>query len=289
MGEVKKIITRFNFKDAMLDGRKAHVALVDEGANEQTVLTLKQNNDEVRVDMSMQNFLRAFFNMYSTDAEALAMIMGFDIPEFEGFDNEAVVEQMINDRIGMVSLLKNKSEIPDKLPAPMVTLISDLQKQIGDKLKTSEGSTSEDLKKSLEGESSMTEEEIKAMETELEDLRKAAKEKSKLETELADLRKAKADKEMAEAVDLVKSFHLFETESTIKSVSEFVVKNNNETAMKDILKAFEASRKAVEAFGEEEQGIDLQGEQKDVSKSASTQEQQVIDAVGEMIASRKSK
>tara|TARA_R100001129_G_C5312539_1_gene245576 strand:+ start:253 stop:1128 length:876 start_codon:yes stop_codon:yes gene_type:complete len=291
MSNPKRLIKKFDFKNAMLNGAKPHVALVDNGANLIEVLSLKQAK-EVTVDMSMRTFLERFFHLYSDDAERLASLLGYDIEEYEGFDNQEYIENTINSRIGTVTLLKGK-EVPEKLPASMVDIIKGLQEKIGDKLKTSEDSTSEDIKKSLEGESNMNEKEIQALKQELEDSQKAAdslkakvKELDSLKSQLEDLKKAQEDKKLEETVELIKSFNIFEGEDTVKSVAQFVTDNREVPAMGDILKSLESARIVKESFGEEEHGSDVtSNDEIDSNKSFDA----VSDEVTNILKSRKSK
>lgn len=112
----------------------------------------------------------------------------------------------------------------------------------------------------------------------VEDLLKAAQ-------ELKDVKKAQEEKVLADTIDVVKGFNLFE-EDKVEDVAKFFVKNAGESATL-ILASLEKARVAIKEFGEAEHGSDHEGVTTDVTK-AETQVKELGDAVLDIIKSRKS-
>lgn len=114
----------------------AHVALVGKGqggaANGHTTLVTKATNklptveqvaesetvqkalEQVEVKMSMEEFLRKFFDMWHSDAELLTKLMGFET-EYEAYLRDAESEPMthvdyLDSTLSGISLMKSMSE-----------------------------------------------------------------------------------------------------------------------------------------------------------------------------------
>lgn len=112
----------------------------------------------------------------------------------------------------------------------------------------------------------------------IEDLLKAAQ-------ELKDVRKAQEEKVLADTIDVVKGFNLFD-EDKVEDVAKFFVKNAGEPANL-ILTSLEKARVAIKEFGEAEHGSDHEGKTTDTTKS-DEQVKELGNAVLDIIKSRKS-
>lgn len=133
MEQVKATRRLFNIR---FDEEGSHVALVGKNqggaANGHTVLVTKATNklptlqqvrgsdtilkalEQVQVTMSMEEFLRKFFDMWYDDAEMLTKLMGFET-EYESMRSDTESEPMTHndylaEKLGKVSLMKSISE-----------------------------------------------------------------------------------------------------------------------------------------------------------------------------------
>lgn len=139
-----------------------------------------------------------------------------------------------------------------------------------------------DLEKSLETAQSTIAEfdtlKAKLGGVDIEDLLKAAQ-------ELKDVKKAQEEKVLADTIDVVKGFNLFD-EDKVEDVAKFFVKNAGEPANL-ILTSLEKARVAIKEFGEAEHGSDHEGITTDTTK-ADEQVKELGAAVLDIIKSRKS-
>lgn len=71
--------------------------------------------EQVQVSMSFEDFLTKYMNMYSSDAEMLAMMMGFET-EREYYDKmyegDDCYKDYLEDKVGMFDIMRSKSEDP---------------------------------------------------------------------------------------------------------------------------------------------------------------------------------
>ncbi len=71
--------------------------------------------EQVQVSMSFEDFLTKYMNMYSSDAEMLAMMMGFET-EREYYDKmyegDDCYKDYLEDKVGMFDIMRSKSENP---------------------------------------------------------------------------------------------------------------------------------------------------------------------------------
>lgn len=285
MTEAVRRIHKFNFEDNMKSGKKAHVALVDQAANLTEVLVMKAQ-DEVTVTLSMVDFLRKFFDMWGSDAEVLAGILGFDT----GLENSATThEEFINQKINQVSLLKsvNLDELKS-LPSSIHSVVDDLQKSYGEAIgsKTSvssEGNLGGELSSNnneIEVEKSMDEKVLADLQksndelkTQMADLLKAKEEAEKV---AADLEKAKAEKAEADMVDLVKGYTFVSEEDQADVVKALLGSDSV------IVATLEKAKNIIAEFAEKEIG----DEGEDLTKNASNNDD-VTTKVTELLKSRK--
>lgn len=72
--------------------------------------------EQVQVSMSFEDFLMKYMNMYSSDAEMLAMMMGFET-EREYYDKmyegDDCYKDYLEDKVGMFDIMRSKSEDPE--------------------------------------------------------------------------------------------------------------------------------------------------------------------------------
>lgn len=257
MSKAKRVVTKFNFDKLMKSGNKAHVALVDSAANQQEVLVMKAKAPEVRIEVTMKEFLKKFFDLWEEDSACLAGILGYDSGMYDDHKDDdgsyKSEEDFLQEKINKVSLLKGR-DIPDTLSEKMVEAIKSLQTTVGDKLETpsDEGEVIQTEKSSTEGEKSMNEEEIKAMQDEIVELKKAKEEAATLKQELDTLKAAKAKKAEDDMVELVKGFN-FISEDDQPEMVEALLKSSNAGIF---MATLEKARKALEAAVTVEEGHD---------------------------------
>lgn len=130
--KVKRVLFNFDF-----DSEGAHVALVSKKqggpANGVPVLVTKALNngiqptdaikvskalEQVTVTLSMEAFLSTFFNMYSSDAEVLTKLLGFQT-EYEAYkeansDEEWSHEKWIEEKLSKFTLMKSLHDNPNQ-------------------------------------------------------------------------------------------------------------------------------------------------------------------------------
>lgn len=117
--------------DIKFEHEGAHVALVGKhqggAANGHTVLLTKATDklpevidlgkslEQVEVKMSMEEFLRKFFDMWHSEAEMLTKLLGFET-EYEAYANDASLSEpkshtdFLEDRLTGITLMKSMSE-----------------------------------------------------------------------------------------------------------------------------------------------------------------------------------
>lgn len=281
MTQAKRRVTKFNFDKLMQSGSKAHVALVDKAANEQEVLVMKAKTPTVQISMEMDKFLQKFFGMWEEDADALIKILGYEEPSdddlnpdgdrdksYQEYDESkghtiwvsgvgyTNTDGYIKNRIGEVSLLKGK-EGTKELSENMVELIKNLQKDVGTlDAPSQEEEVIETKKSSTEGEPNMNEEEIKAMQDEIVELKKAKNEADKLKAELVELKKAKAEQREAEMVELVKGL-TFVSDEEADDVVKALLASDHEGVL---VVTLEKARTAIVEAATDERGHDEEEE-----------------------------
>lgn len=175
MTKAKRKIHKFDFTN---DG--AHVAMVDAAANKQTVLVMKgakeaqlinpfeEINDvviekalnQVTVELSFQEFLRKFFDMWWDDAELLTKLLGMQTEHeywLEQNNGEATHKDYLEERLEGFSIMKalNDKEI-NEIPVESYLNIVETQETFEKNLRKEDAMTkevkqdqSEDLQKSL--------------------------------------------------------------------------------------------------------------------------------------------
>jgi hypothetical protein len=278
----KKRITSFNFKENLLSGQGAHVALVEEGANEQECLIMKAAK-QVTVQLSMVEFLGKFFGMWSDDAELLAKSLGFDIDTYSDSHEEYITEKAAS-----IQFLKGK-DIPKELPQSLINIIKSLQDSFEVPTNTSDEETgvtnmpqSQELKDLLKAKEDL----LKAKEDQdkqITELLKAAKIQEEANqvtaTELADLKKAKLDAIKEETLELVKGFNFVEEDQKEALVQVLMSKEGAVVA-----NVLEAARDLIKTAIEAEVGedVDVEDEVEDLNKSAV-----IVNNVKEILKKRK--
>lgn len=124
--KAKRILKKFDFSKA---DHNISLVSVDNGgpANNRTTLICKSNNQEevievqkaleqITVKLSMEEFLRKFFYVYSSDAEVLTKLLGFETEHEaylktrdseEEYDYAEEHEKWITDRMSQFSIMKS--------------------------------------------------------------------------------------------------------------------------------------------------------------------------------------
>lgn len=130
--KAKRILKKFDFSK---DDHNISLVSVDQGgpANNRTVVLLKSSKqpeqtielkkalEQVSLTLSMEEFLRKFFDMWSDDAEVLTKLLGFETEHeayvaskkdqaSDGYDWEAEHTKWIEQRVSQFTLMKSMNE-----------------------------------------------------------------------------------------------------------------------------------------------------------------------------------
>ena len=132
--KAKRVLKKFNFEK---DTHNVSLVSVDQGgsANNRTVLVLKSNHqqeetieitkalEQITVTLSMEEFLRKFFGLWSDDAEVLTKLLGFETEHEayvkankerrdseEEYDWEAEHTKWIESRLSQFQLMKSMND-----------------------------------------------------------------------------------------------------------------------------------------------------------------------------------
>lgn len=159
MTKAKRVIKGFDFT-----GKDAHVALVDEAANGQTVLVMKSLtaseeeitkalSKDVTVKMTIMEFLTRHLDMWWDDAEIVAGLLGYSAEDLVGgFETSANdIVEYVQEKIDSVQV--NKSVDSDKINQFVEKFASYKDKYL---VKGSTSSVDGSVKTTLEGENVVT-------------------------------------------------------------------------------------------------------------------------------------
>lgn len=277
MTNAKRRITSIDFSK-----EGAHVALVSKTinggpANQYDVLLTKGMQDisedvlqkaaEVRVELSFVDFLRKFFDMYYSEAEALARFLGYEISDEDV--TPMTHEQYIDSQIENMTLLKsaNKSadlnvflkELGAEETVQLLEVQSKLEKAFGEQPNVLEDNPDnnqleensdmhdiEEIMKSAEGQAFLAAELEKAKDEGRAEIQ------TQLDEAVADLEKAlntidEHEKQKAEAEAALRKSRLSEVvgedevEELFKSIGGL-----EDEAFETVLKSFESKTKAMD-------------------------------------------
>lgn len=214
MPKAKRVITEFDFES---EGASVHLVSKKQGgaANGFKTLIKKSNAtdklpdvedvdiqkklEQIKVTMSMEEFLRKFFHMYYDDAELLTAMLGFQT-EYEAYmESEEDSEPMtyadyIASKLSSFEIMKSMHEgnYENSSALDYVTVL-ELQENLENKLNEEmmdKVSIEKSLFTELEGKAAQLEQEVelkKALETQVEELT----------AELAEIKKAQVEAEAA--------------------------------------------------------------------------------------------
>jgi multidrug efflux pump subunit AcrB len=268
----------FNFD---FDTNGAHVALVskDQGGSAcgYSVLVTKSTNsgiqptdvvkvqkalEQITVTMSMEEFLRKFFDMWSSDAETLTKLLGFET-EFEAnkaeressdgeYDWEKEHEKWITERVAQFTIMKSLSENPNQtISDEDFIAITTIQSQIEKSLQ--QQNEEDPLKIQVEkARYEQLEQVEQAHEAAVAEATQLKVEKSALEVEVAELRtqvqKAKEEQEAVEFAAFEASLKdlVSAEELTAVAKSLFVMKATSPEAADVVIKSLQAKKELVE-------------------------------------------
>lgn len=265
------------------DTNGAHVALVskDQGgaACGYKVIALKSTNtgiqptdpvkvskalEQITVTLSMEEFLRKFFDMWSSDAEVLTKLLGFET-EHEAYMKERETEESseddydwdeehekwISERMSQFTLMKSLHENPNQTIADEDFIsISILQSELEESLSISKQQEENPLKLQVEKaryeQLEAVEKQHEATVAEAEQLKVA---KSALETEVAELKaqiqKAVEDKEAAELAAFQESIKDLVAEEELVNVAKALFAMPEE-ARTVVVKSLQAKQQVVD-------------------------------------------
>jgi len=265
MDEAKRKIHKFNFKK-----NGSHVAIVDKACNLQEVLTMKAQEDEVQVTLSMKNFLKKFFDLWEEDAAILAGILGYSSEAWQDGKKEDGTymsdEEFINSKIESVRLLKG-ANVTDTVPASVALKVEELLKQFGDKLNTS-GISHDVILDDNKGDPKLDKTEIAT--EELLVLKAAADEVLVLKGQMEALKASVEAKAKTEMEDLVKGYS-FITEDKQEGFVDYLLKSEGSAVVLEVL---EKARDAIAASildedGTEGEDLGIESKETSLEKSVS--------------------
>lgn len=288
--KVKRIVN-LDFKSALENGDLPHIALVDEGANEEEVLLMKAK--DVQVSLSMSRFLEKFFGLWCCDAEALAKLLGYETEDSRDDEYETDLEKELKD----VVFLKQKAidkELPEAIPYDVNAKLEVLRKKLGSALDSVGASAGASLNDNKE-ENEMSKAEMSSAEAQIEEMRKA---KEQLAVQIEEMRK---QKEEAEAVveqfrkqaaekrekdlNAVLAGYTFINEELRKSLSSNLL-SVSEEVQEVMCKSLEAARTAVEAVVVSE---DSEATIEDTTEFKKSKVELYSDSLSRILANRKAK
>jgi len=231
MDKAKKKLTKFDFS-----GENAHVALVhrEQGGGANMYKTLITKATDVKLELSMEEFLRRFFDMWWDDAEFLAKLLGYEV-ESDKYESEPYEwKHPLEDKVtvmkktkqsGLDSLdVKDKevlAEAVQKLSSFSNVTIKDLDKYVA---KDAGGeSPVSDIEKGNVADNSLQDKQEKPMSEVIEKSAVEALIQKALEEQQAEIQKAVAEKE-SRIEELTKSLAQFEAEKAEAKKAEYVAK-----------------------------------------------------------------
>src|SRR5690554_1730073 len=231
MTKAKKKLTKFDFS-----GESAHVALVhrEQGGGANMYKTLITKATDVKLELSMEEFLRRFFDMWWDDAEFLAKLLGYEV-ESDKYESEPYEwKHPLEDKVtvmkktkqsGLDSLdVKDKevlAEAVQKLSSFSNVTIKDLDKYVA---KDAGGeSPVSDIEKGNVADNSLQDKQEKPMSEVIEKSAVEALIQKALEEQQAEIQKAVAEKE-SRIEELTKSLAQFEAEKAEAKKAEYVAK-----------------------------------------------------------------
>lgn len=275
------------------DTNGAHVALVskDQGgaACGYKVIALKSTNtgiqptdpvkvskalEQITVTLSMEQFLTKFFQMWSSDAEVLTKLLGFeteheaymkDRESEDEYDWAEEHEKWISERMSQFTLMKSLHENPNQTIADEDFIsISILQSELEESLSISKQQEENPLKLQVEKaryeQLEAVEKQHEATVAEAEQLKVA---KSALETEVAELKaqiqKAVEDKEAAELAAFQESIKDLIPAEQLEKVSKslFALDADSREVVVTSLQAKKAAVENSDLFVEKTSGEDI--------------------------------
>lgn len=227
MTKAKRKINKFNFEE-----EGAHVALVTQAANQQTVLMMKSKDkvmvnpfnipqddiainkalEQVEIKLSMEEFLRKFFDMWYSDAELLTAMLGMKTEteywqeQNQGEDYKSYIE----DKLESFSIMKslNDKEISEISFGDYLNIVK----------------TQQTFEKNNKEENMAQKDDTTDLQKSVADLTKQLADLQKANDELAREREAVLEKSISDKIegfsfasdhkeDLVKLFKQFDTEA----------------------------------------------------------------------------
>lgn len=284
--KAKRVLMNFNF-----DEEGAHVALVSKkqggAANSRKTLQItKATNqgiqptdaikvskalEQVTVTLSMEAFLSTFFNMYSSDAEVLTKLLGFQT-EYEAYkeansDEEWTHEKWIEEKLSKFTLMKSLHDNPNQTIADDDFIeITKMQHSIESLLLTQE--ENKQMANVTVTKSRLDELETKEAEL-LVAVQKAADLQSEIEALKAQVTKAAEDKEALELNAFKDRLAPLVAEAELEKVSKSLFSLNKVDAesVEAIIATFVAKKAALEKsdlFKEESHEEQVSPEEKKV-------------------------
>lgn len=214
MPKAKRVITEFNFDE---EGASVHLVSKEQGgaANGFTTLIKKSNStnhlpdveditiqkklEQIKVTMSMEEFLRKFFGLWHSDAEMLTAMLGFET-EYEDYIKSQESSESydhgkyLSEKLSSFELMKSMHDGNfEQASASDIVTILELQEKLESKLKE-EMMDKITIEKSRFSELEAAEQELA---TKIEVIKSLEAAKADLEGKLEEIKKAQADAELA--------------------------------------------------------------------------------------------
>lgn len=282
MLKAKRRLKNFDFEE-----HGANVSLVGpavgSGANSRKVLAIKSTNqgikptdvvkvekalEQISITMSMEEFLRRWFDLWYDDAELLTRMMGMQTEwEYNQEQNEGVWDHdtWMEERLSQFKIMKSLHENPNQTIADEdFVSISILQSELEESLSISKQQEENPLKLQVEKaryeQLEAVEKQHEATVAEAEQLKVA---KSALETEVAELKaqiqKAVEDKEAAELAAFQESIKDLIPAEQLEKVSKslFALDADSREAVVTSLQAKKAAVENSDLFVEKTSGEDI--------------------------------
>jgi len=252
--KAKRVLKNFDFSKqdhnvSLVGGAVGHAAngrttLILKSNKEQTV-DVKKALEQVELKISMEEFLRKFFFVYSSDAEVLTKLLVFetehetymkDRDETNEYDWEEEHQKWIEDRVSQFTVMKSLNDgqveqisksafeeivaLQQKLTEPLLAHLETKEKQMNElelaksalATKEAELATQVDVVKSLNAKVAELEAQVEVF--------KAAEEKSKFEAFAAQLKDLVAEDKFEQVAKGLYALHNVDAESAAATIEQ---------------------------------------------------------------------
>lgn len=284
--KAKRVLKNFDFSKqdhnislvgpAVGGAANARTTLLVKSANKPETVNVKKALEQVELKISMEEFLRKFFGLWSSDAEVLTKLLGFeteheaymnqrdessdDSDEEDDYDWEKEHQKWIEERVSQFTIMKSLNEgsteeisksafeeivaLQQKLTEPMLAYLETKEKQMNELelaksalvAKEAELATQVDVVKSLTAKVAELEAQVEVF--------KAAEEKAKFDAFAEQLKGLVADEKLETVAKGLYALHNVDAESAAATIAQ----------MKEQAEIAKAAKKVAEEGLTQEQG-----------------------------------